>query len=158
MWNIVKQGHFARDCRAPKKKRPVEGNAATSEDNNIKKDESEEEWRVYLSTISEQSDVFNHEFEHLALTVIDMETNTNLAVTNHSNRIDYSKDWIVDSECSNHMAGDESKLLSKNEYKGKRMVVTQTMRNYQSLMLVVLYVHQSRAKMQFFFKMCIMFP
>ena len=95
-----KPGHFARDCCAPRRnKKPAEGNAATSADNDHKKDESEEEWSVYLSTLEEQPDVFNGELETLALTVIDMELGANLAETCHSNRIDYSRDWIVDSGC-----------------------------------------------------------
>ncbi|CAI0407574.1 unnamed protein product [Linum tenue] len=40
------------------------------------------------------------------------------------NVIDYENDWIVDSGCSNHMTGDEQKLLNVSEYKGGRVVVT----------------------------------
>jgi hypothetical protein len=38
--------------------------------------------------------------------------------------INYDSDWIVDSGCSNHITGDEEKLLNKAEYKGERVVVT----------------------------------
>lgn len=39
-------------------------------------------------------------------------------------RLDYSPDWIVNSGCSKHMTWDESKLLSKSEYQGSRVVMT----------------------------------
>ena len=32
--------------------------------------------------------------------------------------IDYEKDWIIDSGCSNHMTGDKEKLKNLVEYKG----------------------------------------
>ncbi|KAK3023347.1 hypothetical protein RJ639_042745, partial [Escallonia herrerae] len=41
-----------------------------------------------------------------------------------SNRINYEKDWIVDSGCSNHMTGDVEKLQNFSDYKGSRVVVT----------------------------------
>ncbi|KAK2997760.1 hypothetical protein RJ639_024907 [Escallonia herrerae] len=41
-----------------------------------------------------------------------------------SNRINYEKDWIVDSGCSNHMTGDVEKLQNLSDYKGSRVVVT----------------------------------
>jgi len=37
--------------------------------------------------------------------------------------INYQDDWIVDSGCLNHMAGDVNKLQSMTEYKGDRVVV-----------------------------------
>ncbi|WJZ96746.1 hypothetical protein VitviT2T_015399 [Vitis vinifera] len=41
-----------------------------------------------------------------------------------SEQIDYEKDWIIDSGCSNHMTGDKEKLQDLSEYKGRHMVVT----------------------------------
>ncbi|KAH0669139.1 hypothetical protein KY285_025760 [Solanum tuberosum] len=38
--------------------------------------------------------------------------------------VDYEHDWIVDSGCSNHMTGDEKKLINESEYKSSRVVVT----------------------------------
>ena len=38
-------------------------------------------------------------------------------------QIDYDKDWIVDSRCSNHMTGDKEKLQNMTEYKDGRVVV-----------------------------------
>lgn len=43
---------------------------------------------------------------------------------NDPKAVDYDKDWIVDSGCSNHMTGDKEKLLGLSEYKGGRVVVT----------------------------------
>ena len=41
-----------------------------------------------------------------------------------SEYIDYEKDWIIDSGCSNHMTGDKEKLQDLSEYKGRHVVVT----------------------------------
>lgn len=41
-----------------------------------------------------------------------------------SEQIDYEKDWIIDSGCSNHMTGDKEKLQALSEYKGRHVVVT----------------------------------
>ncbi|KAF7834575.1 Retrovirus-related Pol polyprotein from transposon RE1 [Senna tora] len=76
------------------KKTAVESNTATSK--------VEEEWDAEA--------IFAIE-EELALTVTT------------SNQIDYEKDWIVDSGCSNHMTGDRKKLKDVSEYKGRRVVV-----------------------------------
>ncbi|KAG5616836.1 hypothetical protein H5410_016660, partial [Solanum commersonii] len=38
--------------------------------------------------------------------------------------VNYEHDWIIDSGCSNHMIGDEKKLINMSEYKGGRVVVT----------------------------------
>ncbi|KAG5594717.1 hypothetical protein H5410_035949 [Solanum commersonii] len=58
-------------------------------------------------------------------------------VTYHSNKedelalatiseklIDYEHNCIVHSGCSNHVTGDEEKLINMSEYKGGRVVVT----------------------------------
>ncbi|KAG8364897.1 hypothetical protein BUALT_Bualt18G0046300 [Buddleja alternifolia] len=73
----------------------VESNAATSK--------SEDEWDADALFVAE---------EELALTATTYE------------QIDYEKDWIVDSGCSNHMTGDKEKLQNLSEYKGSRVVVT----------------------------------
>ena len=36
--------------------------------------------------------------------------------------INYENNWIVDSGCSNHITGDQSKLQDKKEYKGSHMI------------------------------------
>lgn len=36
---------------------------------------------------------------------------------------DYKNDWIIDSGCSNHMTGDDSKLLGMNKYIGDQVIV-----------------------------------
>lgn len=41
-----------------------------------------------------------------------------------SKQIDYKNDWIVDSGCTNRMAGDKQKLQNLSEYKRSRVVVT----------------------------------
>ncbi|KAA8537136.1 hypothetical protein F0562_029638 [Nyssa sinensis] len=85
---------MAKVCLSQKKF--VESNAATSK--------TEEEWDVEA--------LFATEEEELALTAT------------ISDQIDYEKDWIVDSGCSNHMPGDKEKLQNLTEYKGNRVVVT----------------------------------
>lgn len=76
------------------KKKSIESNVATSK--------SEEKW--------DAEGLFATE-EELALTATASE------------HIDYEKDWIVDSRCSNHMTGDKEKLQNLSEYKGSREVV-----------------------------------
>ncbi|KAJ4978478.1 hypothetical protein NE237_009258 [Protea cynaroides] len=93
-YNYGKKGHIAEACWS--KKRTVESNAATSK--------SEEEWDAEA--------LFAAEDEELALTAITYK------------EIDYEKDWIVDSGCSNHMTGDKEKLQNLSKYKGSRVVVT----------------------------------
>ena len=93
-YNCKKKGHMAKFYRW--KKKLVESNAATSK--------IEEEWDVEAFFATEE--------EELALTVT------------ISDQIDYEKDWIVDSGCSNHMPGDKEKLQNLTEYKGNRVVVT----------------------------------
>ncbi|KAA8547802.1 hypothetical protein F0562_004231 [Nyssa sinensis] len=92
--NCGKKGHMAKDCWF--KKKPVESNAATSK--------IEEEWDAE------------------ALFAIEEEESACTATT--SEQIDYEKDWIIDSGCSNHMTGDKEKLQDLSEYKGRRVVVT----------------------------------
>ncbi|RVW57839.1 Retrovirus-related Pol polyprotein from transposon TNT 1-94 [Vitis vinifera] len=77
------------------KKGLVESNAATSK--------SEDEWdaQAFFAVTGES---------------------TFIATT--SEQIDYEKDWIIDSGCSNHMTGDKEKLQDLSEYKGRHMVVT----------------------------------
>ncbi|WKA04964.1 hypothetical protein VitviT2T_022957 [Vitis vinifera] len=77
------------------KKGLVESNAATSK--------SEDEWdaQALFAAIGESA-----------------------FIATTSEQIDYEKDWIIDSDCSNHMTGDKEKLLDLSEYKGRHMVVT----------------------------------
>jgi len=77
------------------KKKSVESNVAASK--------SEDEWDVEALFTAE---------EELAIK----------ATT--SKQVEYEKDWIVDSGCSNHMTGDKEKLQNLSEYKGSRVVVT----------------------------------
>ncbi|KAK3041270.1 hypothetical protein RJ639_001372 [Escallonia herrerae] len=93
-FNCKKKGHMAKECRL--KKKGVESNATTFK--------VEEEWDAKA--------FFAAEDEDLAFTAI------------ASNRINYEKDWIVDSGCSNHMTGDVEKLQNLSDYKGSRVVVT----------------------------------
>ncbi|KAL1098731.1 hypothetical protein V6Z11_D05G118100 [Gossypium hirsutum] len=46
-----------------------------------------------------------------------------LFIATTSKNIDYKKDWIVDSRCSNHMTGDKEKLQNLSKYKGSWVVV-----------------------------------
>ncbi|KAK2980732.1 hypothetical protein RJ640_011712 [Escallonia rubra] len=85
---------MAKECRL--KKKGVESNAVTFK--------VEEEWDAEAFFAAEEED--------LAFTVIT------------SNQINYEKDWIVDSGCSNHMTGDMEKLQNLSDYKGSRVVVT----------------------------------
>nr|DAD23742.1 TPA_asm: hypothetical protein HUJ06_025205 [Nelumbo nucifera] len=93
-YNCGKKGYMAKACWS--KKKPVESNVATSK--------SEEEWDAEA--------LFAAEEEELAL------------IATISEHIDYEKDWIIDSGCSNHMTGDKEKLQNLLEYKGSRVVVT----------------------------------
>ncbi|CAL5324316.1 unnamed protein product [Camellia sinensis] len=77
------------------KKGLVESNAATSK--------SEDEWDAQASFAAIEESAFT-------------------ATT--SEQIDYEKDWIIDSGCSNHMTGDKEKLQDLSEYKGRHVVVT----------------------------------
>jgi len=92
-YNCGKKGHMAKTCWSNKKL--VESNVATSK--------SEDEWDVEALYAAEE--------EELAFK----------ATT--SKQVDYEKDWIVDSGCSN-MTGDKEKLQNLSEYKGSRVVVT----------------------------------
>ena len=40
--------------------------------------------------------------------------------------INYQDGWIVDSGCSNYMTGDMNKLQSMTQYKGDRVIATET--------------------------------
>ena len=93
-YNCKKKGHMAKFYRW--KKKLVESNAATSK--------IEEEWDVEAFFATEE--------EELALTVT------------ISDQIDYEKDWIVDSGCSNHLTSNKEKMQNLTEYKGNRVVVT----------------------------------
>ncbi|KAK2967198.1 hypothetical protein RJ640_022454 [Escallonia rubra] len=91
-FNCKKKGHMAKECRL--KKKGVESNVATSK--------VEEEWDAEAFFAGEEED--------LAFTAIT------------SNRINYEKDWIVDSGCSNHMTGDVEKLQNLSDDKESHVI------------------------------------
>ncbi|KAH6831338.1 hypothetical protein C2S53_010991 [Perilla frutescens var. hirtella] len=102
-----KPNHYARDCWH--RMNAAEGNIATS--NKKENCSSEEEWVVEASTaIVEKAEP--RPIEELALAVVPV------------GKINYEKDWIVDSGCSNHMTGDKEKLQDTKEYRGGQIVVT----------------------------------
>ncbi|KAI3500109.1 hypothetical protein L1887_35925 [Cichorium endivia] len=94
--NCGKWGHMSKDCWS--KKKSIESNTATS------KKEIEDEWDAEALYAMEENE--------LALMAMMRE------------HIDYEKDWIIDSGCSNHMTGDQKKLQNLKEYKGSRVVLT----------------------------------
>ncbi|KAG8488484.1 hypothetical protein CXB51_016201 [Gossypium anomalum] len=47
-----------------------------------------------------------------------------LVAIEEEEQINYKKDWIVDSGCSNHMTDDKEKLQNLSKYKGNRVAVT----------------------------------
>ncbi|KAG6498334.1 hypothetical protein ZIOFF_046246 [Zingiber officinale] len=96
-YNCGKVGHMEKDCWS--KKRFVQSNTATSNS----KENSEDDWDAEALMATEEKD---------------------LALTTTPEQIDYKNDWIVDSDCSNHMTGDKEKLQNLSQYKGARMVVT----------------------------------
>jgi hypothetical protein len=95
-YNCRKKGHMVKFYTLRTKF--MENNAVTSK--------IEDEWDVEALFVIEE------EKDELAFTTI------------ISNQINYEKDWIVDSSCSNHMTGDKEKLQNLTEYKEKRVVVT----------------------------------
>ncbi|GKU88341.1 hypothetical protein SLEP1_g2621 [Rubroshorea leprosula] len=105
-FNCGKRGHFARDYRY--KKGSVQGNVATSRE---EENHNEKEWDMEASC---------------ATVEIEVEVKANQVALSASNqsKVDYSKNWIIDSRAASRMTGDEKKLLNLSEYKGNRVVVT----------------------------------
>ncbi|KAG5578505.1 hypothetical protein H5410_058639 [Solanum commersonii] len=103
-YNCRKKGHYAKDCWYKK----AEGNVATSSQN--QKDE-EEVWDFETSYVVEETNQQDKEGE-IALATVSEKL------------VDYEHDWITDSRCSNHMTGDEKKLINVSKYKGDRVVET----------------------------------
>lgn len=100
-----KPGHIKKFCRS----RFVEGNASISQENSG-------DWETCLSIETTNLKDFVQES---ALTSIDGSTlEEGLA------RINYSKDWIIDSGCSHHLTGDESLFSKQKEYTGDKAIVT----------------------------------
>jgi len=95
-YNRGKKGHMSKDCWS--KKKFGKNNMAFS---NM---EMEEEWDTEVLYVIEE--------DELAFMVT------------MGDHINYVNDWIVDSRCSNHMTGDQSKLQDKKKYKGNHMVRT----------------------------------
>jgi hypothetical protein len=91
---------------------------ATSRDHHDKSWEigsSEDDWDVepaYAVAITEEEKERDEKLK-IALTVV-----------NKSERINYESDWIIDSDCSNHMTGDIKKLDGLEKYRGMRVIVT----------------------------------
>ncbi|KAL3497929.1 hypothetical protein ACH5RR_040661 [Cinchona calisaya] len=87
--------------------KPAESNATTSS-------QKVKDWDVQVSFAVEECAfccITNQKHE-LALTTV------------NTNPINYNVDWIIDSGCSNHIAGDKRKLTNLTEYKEGRVVVT----------------------------------
>ncbi|KAG5598025.1 hypothetical protein H5410_039257 [Solanum commersonii] len=97
--NCGKKGHYARDCWYKK----TEGNVATSTQN--KKDE-EEVWDFETFYAIEET----NQQEELVTCHSNKEDEIVLATVSEK-LVDNKHDWIVDSGCSNHMTGDEKKLI-----------------------------------------------
>lgn len=108
-FNCGKKGHYARNCWSKK----IEGNVATSSKN---EDAGEEDWNFDTSFFVEEKDIADARGKGPT------EEHALNAVCEQS--VDYKNDWIVDSGCSNHMTGDESKLSSITKYIGDRVIVT----------------------------------
>ncbi|KAK9003039.1 hypothetical protein V6N11_060610 [Hibiscus sabdariffa] len=139
-FNCSKKGHFAQNCRLPRRQ-TFQGNMATTKEEKsevmLKASINEEEWdaEAEFSVGVEQEELIEDidESSFVATTYSkidykdeeeleeDMEKPT-LATTMKSN-IDYKEDWIVDSGCSNHMTNDEKKLQDIDEYKGRRVKI-----------------------------------
>jgi len=126
-YNCGKKGHMAKDCW--QKKEHVEGNAATFK--------IEDEWdaHAFFTAVEEEECLQRKEHvENDAVTFkIEDEWDAHAFFTEVKEaaftvttpeHIDYEKDWIIDSGCSNHMTGDKEKLKNLVEYKGKHVVVT----------------------------------
>jgi len=58
------------------------------------------------------------EEEKLVASIVEEDEEMALVVVNH-NQANYKKHWVVDSGCANHMTGDNEKLQTMSNYKGK---------------------------------------
>ncbi|GAB2279247.1 hypothetical protein Dimus_039338 [Dionaea muscipula] len=108
-YNCDKRGHYARDYWHKQAKE----NAATSTQKNSG---SEYKWDFQASFSIEELEVDSpcvaESVEELTFTVVSEKL------------INYDTDWIVDSECSHHMTGDEKKLQDMSKYKEGHVVLT----------------------------------
>jgi hypothetical protein len=91
---------------------------ATSRDHHDKRWESgssEDDWdveAVCAVAITEEEEERDEKLK-IALTVV-----------NKSEQINYESDWIIDSDCSNHMTGDIKKLDGQEKYRGMWVIMT----------------------------------
>ena len=96
-----------RDCWF--KKKTIESNAATSSHPIKKENDKEEEWNVSASLAVEEE--INLEDKNSKELMESPKAEVALTTT-YQLVIDYNKDWIIDSGCSNHMTSDKEKLES----------------------------------------------
>lgn len=80
---------------------------------------TEKEWQDVLANYDDEEGSWS-----MAATLIDAVVSANIEGEESSYCANYSKDWVVDSGCSNHMTGDVGKFITKKQYTGKRVVVT----------------------------------
>jgi hypothetical protein len=67
------------------------------------------------------------EEEMAATSIVEEDKKMALAVANPK-QVNYRKDWIIDSGCSNHITGDKEKLQNMSKYKGKKVVTADNTR------------------------------
>nr|DAD45049.1 TPA_asm: hypothetical protein HUJ06_003279 [Nelumbo nucifera] len=96
-YNCSEKGHYACECWYNKRK-PAKGNTTTSTSQQGEKGSGEEcEAKASYCIIDPN--------EHGC----SIEDYSKVSTPNPGG-VDYSQDWIVDSGCSNHMAGDKQKF------------------------------------------------
>ncbi|KAG6781857.1 hypothetical protein POTOM_011240 [Populus tomentosa] len=126
-YNCGKKGHMAKDCW--QKKEHVEGNTATFK--------IEDEWDAHAFFTAVEEEECLQRKEHVENDAVTFkiedewdahaffaEVKEAAFTVTTPEHIDYEKDWIIDSGCSNHMTDDKEKLKNLVEYKGKHVVVT----------------------------------
>ncbi|KAF2301903.1 hypothetical protein GH714_030271 [Hevea brasiliensis] len=97
-------GHFAQYCRL--KKQSVERNLAT----NAQESDEEGDFLAF--------------FANATYNDITKKTKEVSLIAYNDKLVDYKKDWIVESGCSNHITGDRKRLCNMSKYKGGMVVIT----------------------------------